>query len=298
MSEVYRNSAQFVHLDIYGDVADTTPTVAVVKGEVSTPLTVDGPTAIVGGGQRWTTNVGFAHTQDVGELKVVWNFAIDTVASTKTDYLDVVVPLVEIGTARDELEIPANITDEKIALTERRVRRVIESVTSQVFAPVTDTLLATELPGGDVRLPQRLISMTSIGGTSQGLYYVLADGGWALAIAYPRKRDSFRASGVEPYNGPVPIADPFAKYRAPAYTKIEVTGVWGYERVPQDVEEAALILMEQHLCPESLYAERFIKSMTAADMRFEFNVGAYVGTGNVVADRILVKYTPHVMAVI
>lgn len=292
MSEVYRNSTEFVHLDIYGDVADTLPTAAVRRGETTIPVTVQGPET-VGDAERWTAVIGFAHTQNVGELSVIWTFAIDGVQATKTDYLDVVVPLVEVGTIREELEIGDEISDEQIIRSERRVRRIIENVTGQHFAPYQGTYIGTELPDGSVRLPQRLLSLTSVNGVANSLLYVLAGGGWRLAIVYPRKRDGFRA-----YGGEVPIIDPFAQFRAPQPNKVYVTGNWGYERIPSDIVEAALILIEQQLCPETLYRERYIKTMTAADMRFEFNPGAYAGTGNVIADQILAKYIPTNMAVI
>jgi len=290
LSEVYRNSSQFVYLDIYGDVADDTPTAVCLKGDDEFNLTVQGPEAH-GDAQRWTAVAGFEHTQDVGELKVVWGFSINGVDAGKTDYLDVVVPLVDVSTARTELTIPSDISDDQIILTERRVRRVIERVTGQVFAPVTATLPATELVDGSIRLPQKIITLTSVGGVDNTLYYVLANGGWALAIIYPRKRDGIRA-------GEVPIVDPFAKYRAPKIQTVMVTGLWGYERVPSDIEEAALILIEQYLCPDAIYAERYLKTMTAADFRFEFDPGAYRGTGNVIVDHLLARYSIGQSAVI
>jgi hypothetical protein len=292
LSEVYKGSTEFVHLDIYGDVADTPPTAAVKRGTTITPLTVQGPET-VGDAQRWTAIIGFVHTQDVGEISVTWTFTIDDAQATKTDYLDVVVPLAEIGTIREELEIGDEISDEQIARAERRVRTIIQNATGQVFASYEGTYLGTELPDGSVRLPRRMLSLTSVSGVANQLYYALADTGWRLALLYPRKRDGFRAGG-----GEVPIVDPFAKFRSPGLVKVNVTGRWGYERVPQDITEAALILIEQQLCPDSLYRERYIKTMTAADMRFEFNPGAYAGTGNVIADQILAKYVQSSAAVI
>lgn len=292
MSEVYKSSTEFVHLDIYGDVADTPPIAAIKKGETITPLPVQGP-ATVGDAQRWTAVVGFAHTQEVGEINVTWTFTIDGTQATKTDYLDIVVPLAEIGTIRDELEIGDEISDEQIVRAERRVRTIIENVTGQHFAPYEGTYLGTELSDGSIRLPRRMLSLTSVNGVANRLYYVLAGGGWSLAITYPRKRDGFRA-----YGGGVPIVDPFAQFRARKANTVYVSGRWGYERVPTDITEAALILIEQQLCPDALYRERYIKTMTAADMRFEFNPGAYAGTGNVIVDQILAKYVQNNAAVI
>jgi len=291
LSEVYRNSTQYVYLDIYGEEADSAPTATCVRDDVDDlVLTVQGPET-VGDAQRWTAVIGFENTQDVDEMQVVWEFTINGVEASKTDFLDVVVPLAELDDIRIELDVPASISDDQIRRTERRVRRLIERITGQVFAPVEATLTATQLIDGSLRLPQKMLSLTSVAGVANSLYYVLANGGWALAILYPLKRDGIRSSGV-------PIIDPFAQYRKPVVKKVNVTGRWGYERVPNDVQEAALILIEQQLCPDSLYAERYLKTMTAADFRFEFDPGAYRGTGNVIADRLLSKYIPSGAAVI
>lgn len=236
----------------------------------------------------------FSLVQIPRELRIHWKFTYTEGTSKVYEsdtFVNVIVPLVSVETAREELEIPASITDSQIMLTERKVRRIIERVTGQVFGPFYATLLAVELEDGSLRLPKRLLSLTSVGGVQNDLLYVLANGGWRLAIIYPRKRNGIRA-------GEVPIVDPWAAYRHVRTRKVQVTGRWGYEVVPSDIAEAALILIEQYLCPDSIYVERYLKTMTAADFRFEFNPGAYRGTGNVIVDHLLSKYIVGLTAVI
>lgn len=256
----------------------TVPTVAYDTGVYSFDL----PFFLVNSAQRLVVKWSFSY--DVDSVSYDFN---------DTTYVDIVVPLVDVATARSELDIPSNVSDEDIRLTERRVRKVIEQFTGQVFAAYTASLRGTQLTDGSVRLPQKILTLTSVGGVANSLYYVLANGGWSLAISYPYKRDTMRAAG-----GEVPIVDPWATYRKPKVSYVWVTGLWGYHFVPTDIQEAALILIEQQLCPDSLYRERYIKTMTAADMRFEFDPRAYNGTGNVIADQILSSYRQGVAAVI
>jgi hypothetical protein len=317
LTEVYRNSTEYIYLDIYGDTADPGTVTATiwpantappVDPETETSVTVNGPTT-VGDAERWTATVGFAITQTVGEYFLTWKFQIDGVDIVRKDFLEIVVPLVDIATIRDELDIPADISDETIEKTERRVRVEVENFTSQQFAPRTATYQAVQKSDGTVRLPARIITLTGVGEGSSAGYYIMhsehALGDWYLktTIPTPLKRNGYRAwggNGYSPagfYDSGAPITSPYTSTWG-STTYIAVSGVWGWEYVPQDVQEAALILIEQRLCPEDLYRERYIKSMTAADMRFEFNPGAYVGTGNVVADQILMKYVRSAMAVI
>lgn len=255
------------------------------------------PTAVTYDSGVYAFDLPLSLVQSARELRINWKFDYvensTTYSHESNTYVEVVTPLVTVDIARQELDIPIEVTDEQIRLTERRVRKIIETVTGQVFAAYSGTFIGTQLPDGSVRLPHKMLSLTSVNGVANTLYYVLAGNGWKLAIVYPLKRDGFRAGG-----GEVPIVDPFAKFRAKESTKVSVTGRWGYERVPTDITEAALILIEQQLCPDSLYRERYIKTMTAADMRFEFHPGAYAGTGNVVADQILSRYVQGIAAVI
>lgn len=305
MSEVFRNTTQYVYLDIYGDVLDAPPTATCVRGDQTTPLTVNGPETVDGDVQRWTATLGFGLTQTTGDLRVEWDGTIEGVSINKDDYFQVVVPLVSLDTLRLELELGDEFSDEKIILAERRVRRIIERTTGQVFAPTQQNLWATQTSSGDIRLPQRLISFTAVGGVGNTLYYTIAGENWWLnsLIHNPLKRTGIRAgayvndAGEELYSSGAPIRYPFGS-RAPATSKVLVSGVWGYETVPSDIEEAAIILIEQQLCPDSLYAERYLKTMTAADFRFEFDPGAYRGTGNVIADQLLSKYRVRAAAVI
>lgn len=235
-------------------------------------------------------------TDRVRELRIVWRIIYTDTAEhvlKANTFVSVVMPLVDVKTARTELDIGSDVSDEQIRLVERRVRSMIETLTGQQFAPYEATLLGTELSDGSVRLPQKMLALVSVNGISNAMYYTLGGDGWRLNIQYPRKRDGFRAIG-----GEVPIINPFSRWEPKKAAPVRVVGRWGYERVPEDIKEAALILIEQQLCPDALYRERYIKTMTAADMRFEFSPGAYAGTGNVVADQILSKYVQSNAAVI
>lgn len=291
MSEIYRNTSQYVYLDVLNGTTDGTPT-ATANGQ---PLNVTGPTT-VGASQRWTTTVGFAQTQEVGEVKVVWNFTVGGVPATKTDYLDVVVPLADLDDIRTELDIPTDITDADIVLAERRVRRIIEKHCGQQFLPTTETIIVKARGDKIMWLPKRLISVTTMTDIRTGYVldgYVIRENGWALLRTLQNYiGDQVTVTG--------PIFDPFTlgNYSWPAGVEWTIDGRWGWERVPASVQEAALILIEQRLCPESMYRDTYLMSMKASDWRFDYSNGAFSGTGNVVADQLLSEYRAVQAAVI
>lgn len=292
MSEIPRNTSQFVYLDILGGTADELPT-AVVD---STPLTVNGPET-VGDYERWTAVVGLAQTQEVGEVKVEWNFSINGTEATKIDYLDVIVPLAPYSTIREELDLGSDVTDDDISMAERRVRKIVENYCGQQFAPVNETILVRAKGTNRLVVPKRLISVEDVTDTRTGFVltsgYELRNDGWELTRTFNYLYDTdLTVLG--------PIYDPW-RYGTLNWSEgsfWNVKGRWGWERVPSHVQEAALILMEQRLCPQAAYRDNYLQSVTAADWRMQYSPQAYSGTGNVVADQILSPYMVLKAAVI
>jgi hypothetical protein len=77
-----------------------------------------------------------------------------------------------------------------------------------------------------------------------------------------------------------------------------IDGVWGYDEVPTGVKEAALIMIEEALCPQAVYRERYLKAISGDGWRYEFVGAAYSGTGNVIADQLLEEYRRTAITVI
>ncbi len=94
------------------------------------------------------------------------------------------------------------------------------------------------------------------------------------------------------YSGAGPIMPP-GSYRNVFFrddVQYNITGLWGYHDVPEDVRQAARLLVADYSCDESLWRDRYINAIKAGDWRIDFNGEAFQGTGNVVADQILAAY--------
>ena len=291
--EIYRNSTQFVYLDIYGDTADPGSVSATISNEFTETVAPEGPdTTSVPGAERWAVTIGFAHTQDVGEIKVVWEVTIDGNSATKTDYFDVVVPLISLSDIRNEISAnPVEMTDDQLARVESKVRSFIESYTNQQFAPKHETLLVrTESPA--ITLPKRLLRLHTDSVINSYPYRIENDG-WVLNLltpsyveypgviypppAYDIKRDAFEVYSRSP-----------RRYKTDR--TVQIDGYWGWDRVPVPVQEAAYLLVQDFLSNDSIYRDKYLTSMTAADWRIQFNSGAWRGTGNARADQLLMNY--------
>lgn len=296
MAEIYRNSLHYAYLNIKGDTADETPTADLVAGGTTTPLLVNGPET-VGGEERWTATIDFNLTQNVGEVKVVWHVIVNAVETVKADYFDIVVPLVSVSEAREELDIPVDITDDQIIVAERKARRIIERFCGQKFEPTNETIIVKGRGDKILRTPKRVISIDEFTEFRTGLAtagYEIRGDGWELLRTLQYYYDE-----VLTVTGP--IYDPFRSYGTytwPYGLEYNVTGLWGWERVPSPVYDAALVLIEQRLCPESMYRDSYLETMKSSDWNLTINSAAYDATGNVVADHLLSPYRVVQAAVI
>lgn len=298
MTEIYRGSTNYAYLDLEGVTADAPPTAVVIStpGTSGIPLTVseveDAPT----GTSRWVALLNIVHSQEVKDFVVRWEFTIDGVPVAQEEHYEVVVPLVSTNRIREELFLGPEVTDKDLVLAERRVRRIIEDVCGQTFSLRKDTLNVKASRDPYLRLPERLFTLESAHMSGFPLNTALVNmgnDGWVLykVNAYP--------AGII-YSPKHVIDDPYSAaaniWRSDSW--VSITGYWGWEKVPAAVEEAALILIEDRLCPETLYRDRYLETMTAADWRIQFNPEAYRGTGNAVADQILRNFIVRAMAVI
>lgn len=288
MAEIYRNTTQFVYLDIYNGEADSEPE-AVIAGDTPYILDVVEDTDFEPA-QRWVVEIPLSETQDVRDFNIVWTFSVNGQDAAKVDRLTVVVPLVDLDDIRSELELPTETTDAQIVLMERRVRRIIEAHCNQKFEPRVETLTLTGVGTKQLTLPKRLISVTALRDNRAGALWFgfsIQNDGWALrrVSGYYYGED---ATSSAPIYAPYTSHGLYAKW--PAGFVWEVTGTWGWEYVPEEVREAALTLLEQRLCSQSAYRDNYLSSMKAADWRFDYFQESILGTGNAVADSLLESY--------
>lgn len=292
--EIRRNSSRTVYLDIYGDNADATPTAEIKVNGTTTPALVESETAPTGVTERWFVNIGMAHTQSDGPLTLSWAFEIDGQPVAKNDYFTVVTPYLTISEVKRI--VPLASTEDAQRL-ESSVRHIINAHCGQSFG-LYEGDYTVRGNGNRLNLPARLISLTSVNGFASqpedpiSNYYSIEGGGWALSYlpwgVPPVKADYYglhmHVGGVIHNPNMVKIGD-FNKNRV--YT---ITGKWGYEGIPEPVQEAARLLVDNYSSTDSEYRDRYLTSMTAADWRIQFNASAFVKTGNVRADQLLAPF--------
>mgnify|MGYP006136962529 CR=1 FL=1 len=312
MTEIHKNTSQFVYLDVYGGTADDTPTAVLVNTYgVERILNVIQDTPPTGIDDRYHVVLTMADTNNEGDIEVQWLFEMDSVEVSKTDYISVVTPYLSLAEVK---KVWPEATDDEARDVEAAVRHIINAHTGQQFGYGTKTLIVEGHGESALRLPERLDEITAFGTLTAELdtraVIIVSDGwyikkGWAGTLADIESDNAFW-NGWEPTNDAAPGEPGYEKQdhgyiiHAPGVhstpTKwrddypFRITGKWGYKTVPAPVKEAAKLLINDYACSEALYRDRYLESIKAADWRMQFSSRAWEYTGNVRADQLLSEY--------
>lgn len=78
---------------------------------------------------------------------------------------------------------------------------------------------------------------------------------------------------------------------SPRQSDYIIRGQWGYETLPMPIKQAALLLIQNKLCPSGVWHENYIDNLRSDNMRIQYNPESYIdSTGNYDADQLLTDY--------
>ena len=240
--------------------------------------------------------IPYAATTIDGPLNINITFSIDGMTYTKSFVVTVSTPYADIEEIRDALGADEmNFSDSQLSQAERRIRNIVNKYTQQEFGKSGEALQILGTGETTLRLPKRLLSIDTLAGANvypSPDYYAVRGDGWYLGL------NTTPPTGELAYANP--IRDPGSQLRLGFLENYVYTidGTWGYESVPTDVKEATLILIEDALCPDSEYRDRYVDNYKAADFRVEYSDRAFRGTGSVMADQLLEPYRRWSMTVV
>jgi hypothetical protein len=78
----------------------------------------------------------------------------------------------------------------------------------------------------------------------------------------------------------------------------KVQGVFGWDEVPKEVNEACIHLMRDYFSKDKAWREKYVESISSFDWNFKYNTQVFEGTGNAYVDQILSSYVLTQMVVI
>lgn len=305
MQEFYVDTANTLTLDVYVNNTLADPDAGVVVDIIN----VDTGTIVVSGAPTTNDAVGkYSYvlsppvTNDTGFYVARWHYDVQGVAYSPATSFTVSVPYV---TLEDFTNYPslADKSNEVLWEMERIVRYVIDSFCGQTFQYKLDRSLTVH--GKDSNwlvLPERLWNLDSV---KVGVDYVdTADieGHDITELVYRDLDDFWRIRRRNYYSFNEIKRDVEGEFRRMRYfgeNKIYVvTGDWGWEYVPGEVNQAARLLVDYYFCKDATYRDKWIDNIRSADWRIEYDRTGSETTGSANADMMLANFKNPGMVVI
>lgn len=294
-----------------------------IKGYVKTikvpiPATATSLSASINGtgGDVVVSSVDIDHEGSVAELLIPYaavdverhltlhiKFTIDGQEYDRKIQLQVVTPYLELF----ELEqIMETVDEDECWRVESAVRHIINAHCGQDFGSTEEDQVVVGNTESVLRLNKPIIRLKKVTEDGVAVFdtehaqgpnsylgktdYTVVGEGWSLKRPEYRV-DSVRANRGSNYSSnPIKAPRTFSNNSFINDVEYVVSGKFGYENVPEAIREAAALLVNDYACGDSIYRDRYLEVVKAADWSLGFASGAWKATGNARADALLVPY--------
>ena len=251
----------------------------------------------------YIVNIPYQYTNRNKTLRLVWEYQVSGTSIQRSDEVYVVTPYVDFNHVQDlgfsmDSSDPNYKSYKELIRAERYARKQIEQYTGQNFYLYDDLYVVYGYGSDILPLPAKLSSLHELyaGDTLlldnineiNNLSYnvIISESGYGIRI----DRSSIIDNTVYVANGMVPpsIYDIDGVFQTNVPYKVQ--GKFGWEKVPDEVELAAIELMKDYFAKDTVRRNKYIKNISTFDWDFEYTSEAYAGTGNAYADRLLADY--------
>jgi hypothetical protein len=251
----------------------------------------------------YTVNIPYQYTDRNKTLRLQWEYSIGGTAVVRSDEVYVVTPYVDFNHVQDlgfstDSSDPNYKSYKELLNAERYARKVIEQHTGQDFYIYNDLYLVYGYDSDILPLPAKIhelhelyandvLLLDTINDIDNWNYPVeISESGYGIKV----NRAGLIDNTVYTANGMVPpsIHDSHGIFQSGVAYKVQ--GQFGWEKVPDNVELAAIELMKDYFSKDTMWRNKYVKNISTFDWDFEYTGDAYTGTGNAYADNLLADY--------
>ena len=326
MAEIYVNQTSPIKTKIFwgGEIVDAdnnlvTARVYDITEDGTISPTISPSTIIVTlNATKLETDIGtyqiiipFQYCDRNRKFKIVWSYQVGGASASHVYYTDVVTPYANMADVLEDLNIGTDPSDpnyrtyHELQMAEKYARKLIESYTEQSFFLYDDTQIVYGHGSDILPLPFRIYEMhklyendvllvDNIEEVNNWIYTpIVSESNFGIRI----NRQSTIDNVVYSANGLVPPSINEYGYhgafkRDYRYT---ISGRFGWSSVPDNVEEACIVLIQQFFDKDTAWRNKYVKNVSAFDWKFEYMENAHTGTGNLYADQLLAPYVVNGM---
>jgi len=248
------------------------------------------------------------------KFKLDWLYVANSQTNIHTSYLDVVVPYCDVAEIVQDLNLglepsdPNYKTYHEIIMAEKFARRTIDNFCGQSFSLYDDVQIVYGAGTDILSLPFKLSELHElyqddyllVSNVSNptvnnwGYVPIISETGFALRVDMQQFMDNtvYIANGLIP-----PTQNSFGGVFK-KNSRYRVQGKFGWAEVPENVEEAAVVLVNEYFSKDNIWRNKYVKKLSAFDWNFEYSSEVFRGTGNLYADQLLQPYVITGMVVI
>lgn len=327
MAEVLKNSNSPVYHQVFwkGNVvdADNLPVVQIFDITENPEEEDPGMTVLLDTitAEKDETNVGLyaayiplIYTNTNATLRLVWDYEVESEEFTYKHDVFIVTPYVDLYQSASNLGVSTDHSDPnyksyaELAAAERYARQKIEDFTGQQFYLYNDIYRVMGTGSDTLPLPDKIHTIhrvylndilllnntVSPAVNNWGYDVQISETGFGIRI----NRANMLDNTVYVANGMVPptIHDGQGVFRNGAM--YEVQGKFGWKKVPDKVELAAIELMKDFFAKDNTWKNQYISTIQTFDWQFEYSPDVFMGTGNAYADRLLADFVVNKASII
>ena len=256
--------------------------------------------------------IPFQYCQRNRKFKIVWSYEVGGVEASHIYYTDVVTPYANMADIIEELNIGTDPSDpnyktyHELQMAEKYARKLIEEYCNQSFYLYDDTEIAYGSGSDVLALPYRIhqihklyendvLVVDNINSENNWIFEpVISESNFGIRVNRQDLLDNvtYTANGLIPPS----INDRGYSGAFREDFRYVVSGRFGWPTVPDNVQEASLILIQQYFDRDTAWRNKYVKCISTFDWKFDYMGGAHTGTGNLYADKLLDAYVIRGMA--
>ena len=320
MAEIYKDQTSPIKTKIFwgGELVDADSDVIAVVYDITEDNTISpsvDPSTPIGTFEATKLDTDMGTYQIVLPLdlcrrnrkfKIEWQYEVDGNEGSHTYFTDVVTPYANISDIIDDLNFGTDVSDpnyktyHELQMAEKYARKLIEIYTNQVFYLYDDIQIVYGSGADILPMPFKMheihelyendvLLIDNINNINNWIHTpIISESGFGIRVNRQQVSDGmvYTANGLVP-----PTVNDYGYSGAfKNDSRYSVQGRFGWSSVPDNVEEACIILIKQFFDQDRAWKDKYVKNISTFDWKFEFMEDAHRGTGNLYADQLLAPY--------
>jgi hypothetical protein len=263
----------------------------VQSGTAALTASANNPSSSMG----WTATLTSDSAAYDRRVKIEWIQTTASSASAIFEYATLIRPFATASRIRTLADIENTTTDATLVKNERKARYFLQAHTGTDFTKEYKSLVVYGNNSDILSLPTPLIRLDKIYEDDILIYDMVSTASvnefdFNLETSLSRTRikiinteDEFERAVQEfPEVHVLPYDGVFKKD-----CQYKITGIWGYQYVPNEIEQATALLVEDYLCNDFNIRNKNISKLSndSYDLTYASNAGT--GTGNLLVDKLI-----------